>query len=416
MSQAGMSAQFIAIPVGQGDAFFLETPEGTVLVDGGRSIDGFADLFQRTTSRDEVDILICTHNDADHANGILGFLQSGLGCRELWLPGRWISVLRYALNPSPEVIDALITQVREAGSFVGELRHSEGDSPEHRPLIEVYGDSLTQEQPGSEEGRNSRRTEPASDVPGNGWPQDVVDEIERVIEEPSSLGGLLLLCWKDPRGIICRHCWLDLDEKAAVLLAGALDAADRIRKIALAAFHRGIAVRWFEYGEACSLSGSRWLRPLNAREVAYVQPVPINQVLAFLALTTSNRESLVFWACPAGSLPGVLFTADSDLKGVQLPVLTGSIITAPHHGSEANKDAYAHIQNTAGSMAKTLTWVRSDGRFRGRPGPSYLATPGQRICTLCRAVPQSKSKQAVCLHGQPKKWVRTRGVVSCCCV
>lgn len=411
-----MSAQFIAIPVGQGDAFFLETPEGTVLVDGGRSIDGFADLFQRTTSRDEVDILICTHNDADHANGILGFLQSGLGCRELWLPGRWISVLRYALNPSPEVIDALITQVREAGSFVGELRHSEGDSPEHRPLIEVYGDSLTQEQPGSEEGRNSRRTEPASDVPGNGWPQDVVDEIERVIEEPSSLGGLLLLCWKDPRGIICRHCWLDLDEKAAVLLAGALDAADRIRKIALAAFHRGIAVRWFEYGEACSLSGSRWLRPLNAREVAYVQPVPINQVLAFLALTTSNRESLVFWACPAGSLPGVLFTADSDLKGVQLPVLTGSIITAPHHGSEANKDAYAHIQNTAGSMAKTLTWVRSDGRFRGRPGPSYLATPGQRICTLCRAVPQSKSKQAVCLHGQPKKWVRTRGVVSCCCV
>lgn len=410
-----MTARFIAIPVGQGDAFFLETPEGTVLVDGGRSIDGFADLFQRTTNRDGVDILICTHNDADHANGVLGFLQSGLSCREVWLPGRWMSVLPYALNPSPEAIDALATQAQEAASFVEERRHGEDDSSEHRPLIEIYGDSLAQERPGSEELQNPRRAESASGAPENGWPRDLIDALECAMEEPWSVGWPLLLGRKDPRWIICRHCWLDLDEKAAVLLAGALDAADRIRKIALAAFHQGIVVRWFEYDVTCSLSGSGWLRPLNAREVAYVRSVPINQVLALLALTTSNRESLVFWACPDGSLPGVLFTADSDLKGVQLPELTGSIITAPHHGSEANKDAYAHIQNTAWSMAKTLTWVRSDGRFRGRPGPSYLATQGQRICTLCRAALQSKPKQAVRLHGQQKKWVRTRNVASCCC-
>ncbi|MBT9260219.1 MAG: hypothetical protein KM310_10810, partial [Clostridiales bacterium] len=60
------TARFIAIPVGQGDAFYLKTSFGSVLVDGGRAISGFADLFTRTTGAKRVDIMICTHNDADH--------------------------------------------------------------------------------------------------------------------------------------------------------------------------------------------------------------------------------------------------------------------------------------------------------------------------------------------------------------
>jgi beta-lactamase superfamily II metal-dependent hydrolase len=79
-----MNVRFIAIGVAQGDAFFLECPEVfTVLIDGGRSVGGFASQFQRVTERDRVDVLVCTHNDADHANGIIGFLQSGLGCTEV---------------------------------------------------------------------------------------------------------------------------------------------------------------------------------------------------------------------------------------------------------------------------------------------------------------------------------------------
>jgi beta-lactamase superfamily II metal-dependent hydrolase len=82
------SARFLALPVGQGDAFFLKSPDGSVLVDGGRSVEGFRELFERVTGQREVDVVLCTHNDADHANGVLGFLRSGLGCREVWLPGR----------------------------------------------------------------------------------------------------------------------------------------------------------------------------------------------------------------------------------------------------------------------------------------------------------------------------------------
>ena len=66
--------RFVAIPVGQGDAFYLDRGEWSVLVDGGRSKNTFGATFQTTTGATAVDVVVCTHNDADHANGILGFL------------------------------------------------------------------------------------------------------------------------------------------------------------------------------------------------------------------------------------------------------------------------------------------------------------------------------------------------------
>ena len=46
MTQRKRSARFIAIGVGQGDAFFLERGGCTILVDGGRSMEGFPAQFQ----------------------------------------------------------------------------------------------------------------------------------------------------------------------------------------------------------------------------------------------------------------------------------------------------------------------------------------------------------------------------------
>jgi hypothetical protein len=201
---------------------------------------------------------------------------------------------------------------------------------------------------------------------------------------------------------------------ACALFLGALDAAERIRRIAVAAYHRGVAVRWFEYTASSPQGETRWLRPLNGREVAYVPPVPIDKLLYFLALTTSNRKSLVFWA-DLDDCPGVLFTADSDLRDVhQLPDLTGAIITAPHHGSEANANAYSEVSKHLGGSQANITWVRSDGRFRKRPGQSYLSAPGRRICTICRTC-AGQPKQAVRLLMRRRRWVRERGVRLCSC-
>jgi beta-lactamase superfamily II metal-dependent hydrolase len=103
--------RFVAIPVSQGDAFYLETTEGSALIDGGRSVSGFPGLFQSTTRSAEVDILVATHNDADHANGVLGFLEAGLRCKEVWLPGRWLQVLPHVVRPWEEVVYTLADQI-----------------------------------------------------------------------------------------------------------------------------------------------------------------------------------------------------------------------------------------------------------------------------------------------------------------
>lgn len=405
------TARFIAIPVGQGDAFYLKTLSGGLLVDGGRAISGFADLFTRTTGEKGANIVICTHNDVDHANGVIGFLEAGLECREVWLPGRWLGVLPHALNPTPEVAEALIEQAQKGAR---ELRGRPQQVRDVGTAFEVFGALLAQEPPrhGEETGFPAPNVR-AADVTG-GWPEDVVESLERAAWDERKLWSQApYRCWPLcpwPRPI----CVVPDDRDACALFRGALDAAERIRRIAVAAYHRGVAVRWFDYEAASPQGGTRWLYPLNAREVAYVPRVATGQLVYFLALTTVNQESLVFWA-DLDDHPGVLFTADSDLKDVELlRNLSGAIITAPHHGSEANACAYSKVCAHLGESVSSITWVRSDGRSRSRPGPAYLSAPGRRVCTICRTR-GLQPKQAVRLWMGKKNWARARTTKLCSC-
>lgn len=416
------TARFIALPVGQGDAFYLETPSGSVLVDGGRGISGFADLFARTTGTERADIVICTHNDVDHANGIIGFLEAGLECREVWLPGRWLGVLPHVLNPTPERAEALAQQAVRA---VEELPERTREARDVEELFAIYGDALAQEPPRqSEETFRDTNVRPAEVT--DGWPEALAESLERAVwgrwEEElwgtwSWLLGRVPYWWREPPPdwwpwdiwrAACR------DPVACALFLGALDAAERIRRIAVAAYHRGFAVRWFEYTTASPQGGTPWLRPLNGRQVSYVPSVPTDKLLRLLALTTANRESLVFWA-NLGDCPGVLFTADSDLRYVALPPdLSGAIVTAPHHGSEANAHAYSKMRAHLGGSQADVTWVRSDGRFRARPGPAYLSAPGRRFCTICRTRGH-KPKRPVRLAMRNGNWGCARGTLLCSC-
>src|SRR5690606_7452403 len=134
-------------------------------------------------------------------------------------------------------------------------------------------------------------------------------------------------------------------------------------------------------------------------------------LLARLALTTANRESLVLWSPPSDRHPAVVFTADSDLTNVSLPRnLWGAIVTAPHHGSEANREAYIAVRRSC----TRVTWVRSDGQYRKRPGPSFIgfSRPSRRICTRCRAFP---GEQAVRLFARRKAWTRHAETALCRC-
>jgi hypothetical protein len=167
------------------------------------------------------------------------------------------------------------------------------------------------------------------------------------------------------------------------------------------AFHRGVPVRWFEFDVTAPSGGIPALVRLNARAVARVSPL-VGQLLAWLALTVSNKESLVFWCPSRDQHPGVLFTADSDLLRISLPSqFEGALATAPHHGSEANATAY----HAVAAATSSVTWVRSDGRFLSRPGATYLSLSSPRFCTLCRiSGSMSSPKQAVHLAAQAGVW------------
>src|ERR1044071_3777100 len=117
-------ARFIALPVTQGDAFYLERQNLSVLVDGGRNRSSFGAMFQAITRKNHVDIVICTHNDADHTEGTIGYLQVGLGCKEVWLPGRWLSVLPDVLRPFVEVFVELVNNVSNTVETVNILEPS----------------------------------------------------------------------------------------------------------------------------------------------------------------------------------------------------------------------------------------------------------------------------------------------------
>ena len=100
--------------------------------------------------------------------------------------------------------------------------------------------------------------------------------------------------------------------------------------------------------------------------------------LAMLYLTTINIESLVF-KFESGQHADVLFCADSDFSFTTTPIQlkSGSIVTAPHHGSESCRNAYGLIQGS------NLVFIRSDKSQTSGPGPTFLGQP-IRYCTICR--------------------------------
>ena len=347
-----------------------------MLLDGGKSVKGIAAVFKEHTKTNCVDILVCTHNDADHANGMLGFLQADLLAKELWLPGRWLDSLPQVLKPLHSIVEQLASALISNQLQIHE--QPAGEDPLER-LKYVESDA-------------NHRGQKFSDIGADGWPEQLLAELECCRAEdwhPSEFFfyPFYPLYWdnflikKDPA-------------KREIFLA-AIDAAKRIREIAVEAFHRGIRVRWFQHCPTSPCGGTERLRPINAREIKqYSVDSGDKDLLNFLALSVSNQQSLVFYAPGEKDEGSVLFTADSDLYGINLTQqlnqkLKNALVTSPHHGSDANCDAYGKVKAAAGPDAATLSWVRSDGRFSSRPGKAYLTTQQPRYCTLCRNNGQS---------------------------
>lgn len=103
--------RFIAIKVGRGDAFYLENKNTRFLVDGGASRKKLPPLLYSASTSNDVDILVCTHSDEDHVNGLIGYFESNRSCEEVWLPGSWTSRLEDMINEPRDFIKELFNNI-----------------------------------------------------------------------------------------------------------------------------------------------------------------------------------------------------------------------------------------------------------------------------------------------------------------
>lgn len=385
-----MSSRFIALPVGQGDAFYLQRRNSHILVDGGRSIRSLPGLLKAHADPPRLDAVVCTHNDADHANGLIGlFEEQPVPVREVWLPGTW--AWRFE-----DLVVHPCNFLKELENNIDEVR-GRGDVE----TLEQYWEKIRSD---TETSQYDRFPEQGADA--GEWFLDIIDRQgvwpwEMDYGHPS-FPGYCIPIW------MWRRLWIKC-----------LNSAHRIKSITEAALNAGARIRLFEFvkhGYQVRGGFSGCIEPVNSREV-WPQSKTSQQLsaLMYLVLTIDNRESLVFHAPERlnDNVPAVLFTADSDLafnlNHVSQPS-SNVVVTAPHHGSENNTSAYQTILYWA--KQSDVLWVRSDCRSKSRPGSSFKSQP-KRTCTLCNS--SSAPKGAVRLHANRSRWQRTRGTRWCSC-
>jgi hypothetical protein len=381
--------KFIAIKVGKGDAFYLENMGNKILVDGGASRRKFPQQFSRTTGFTNVDIIICTHSDEDHVNGLIGYFEKGYKSREIWLPGSWLSRFDDMKNRPSDFINELINNIDELDD---DFLRTSTDS------LEMIGDIIARER-----WVNKGKMDGGSDHYQLELPYKQKESTEKIsLSQNDNILSPTILSLKDDADTKMFSVQVGINQKwtggkKEMIFNSAINAAIKILKLASLAYNSGAAVRWFEYSQLNSGGGEKYLFPVNSFEIFQAKR---RVALEYLCLTKANVESLVFYSCNEDHTAGVLLCADSNFSFQQpldfLKCCKNLIVTAPHHGAEANSNVYQELESYINS---NTIFVRSDSaqssaKTNPRPCKAYKNLQYSRFCTICFS---TTSKQDVIL-------------------
>lgn len=325
-----------ALSVKKGDSFLLYSPSSTILVDAGQNKKHILQLLkQEQIKKNHINLIVCTHYDADHISGILSILESQkYTFDEIWLP-EILGSLSYTLS---EDLISILRRLREIDSV----------------------DRLTRNAPES----------------------NTIEENTRIPEDsPIRLASLDNI-------LQARYCPFAFEDVLFDLLRHESSSTIPIQAmhtnmwaalgIVHSALSSGACVRWFKYRQSLTNRAYGFgMSALNSTETGLTRYSP-DVFLYWLYLTTKNVESLVFkFSCDQH--PDILFCADSNLSFTSTPInlKNNSVVTAPHHGSDSCNGAYNLINGS------NLIYVRSDQSQSKRPGRGFLNQPN-RYCTICR--------------------------------
>lgn len=359
-----MTNRFVAVNVGYGDAFFLQRQTFSVLVDGGKS----RDLPKRLVDADirHPMLVVCTHNDSDHTNGLYDYFAEGGSASALWLPATWLEAVKRLSEAERDEIESLFDDSDVAEP--GEADRNDGDVIEADHVEDLLTDG----------------------VPFPAFGSYLQIHRRRIVGGPTSVVT-----------VTQHHKWLK--------------AASNIWSVAGAAAQRGIRLVWFDPEVAPNVAAAAPISVLNATQVSSIRRSRA-KLKDVLALSMQNQKSLVLYSPPDAGAPGALFCADSDFHNIRTPPTDrGMIVTAPHHGStdEGNCSVYAKV-NSAGSKHEpsSWSWVRSDQDYYKRPSEDYLQQT-QRYCTQCRGRSLEQMPQTIEFVAEGGEWRTSARACNC---
>lgn len=328
-----------ALPVNVGDSFLVRDGDKIILVDGGMNKQHILQLLnQEHIPHNHIDLLVCTHYDADHINGIIGILQSNkFTFKELWLP-EILGSIGYTLSKK---IRELFKDLRE------DKVHIKSEDSECESIFALQEDN--------EANHGSKENNSFEDID--------TKVLDAFVDYPHFRYFELFWHYYDS----------DINYKMMLTLNSTVSLISN-------ALHSGAYIRWFKYSGYTHKTYGFDLYSENALQTDITL---YNSKLFFLALyhlslSDINKYSLVYMYHKE-NLPDVLFSADSGLDFYlqSVALKDNSIVTAPHHGSSANDNAYQKISGN------NLIFVRSDRSQQKRPGQGYL-NQTHRYCTICR--------------------------------
>ena len=373
-----MNLKFTALEVGSGDAFLLEDNGKNILFDSGGNKQTIVKLLNKKGIK-RIDLAICSHNDKDHSNGFLGLLNSKIEIGEIWLPSTWASVIHsvagfmrrdcenceniYCQNDNPlGCLCNIVFKERNNESYYDKLLSSREDISNDQLIADLH-----------------------------------------FINNVASVNGCLICC-RNSENKDCKlykNCYISkfcIDAcgeyichthppqkyRIGNLASESMIQLDVIISIAKEALKHGVNIRWFEPTKTCTKKNrvTDNIIVLNADESARtirVTKIDRLDILMFaLKLTTENEYSLKMEYL-YNDIPVVRFSGDSDCTCQCSNPCSYSyniIVTAPHHGSDANANVYKTIKGD------NIIWVRSDGITKARPCSDFKMQ-NAKYCLAC---------------------------------
>ena len=443
-----MSTRFTALTIKEGDAFLIEDNGWNCLFDSGKD-ELIVDLL-RYKGIDKLDLAICSHNDADHANGFIELLKSGFQIDEIWLPGLWASVLQFVkdnCDSRGEIVcdneyyngelDSLFSNesvscesFNQGLSFWTEMNNSNEleffcnrlRSISYRCLVsnpEIISNLID---PDLKQQLNN-----------NDYDNDLLeDQLRDYFEEElmdysnprqsrrlaRKLVNYLILNWK--HGVDLRDYtfyrkredyreYHEFRQSILLMLEKSIDfKLNKIIEVAKLANSCGCTIRWFEPSSTCSKEDIDYgFVSLNSSKMCSIKKLK-SYLACFCAisLTKENKYSLVF-EFTKNDVPIIRFSADSKIPcQSKYPYPENIIVTAPHHGSAANAVVYKKLQGD------DIVWVRSDtvtGGTGKKPRPcNAFKSMKNKYCLACKSfnfISEISFEYDPC-H---KKWQHIRG-------